>query len=314
MPTYPALLRDINGTLIPQYFGADGQWHPAEGNESGMEVQVIGSALPAGAATSANQASEITALNALLTLLGTTGIALPTGGSTAANQSSAITLITALQTILTAIRDTSGIKKITDQLPAGTNNIGDVDIATMPSIPAGANVIGGVTIADGSSTALGAKADAAVTDYTATASQIGILKGLLKQLQGSGAGRQPVNVQDTTGTAFLTAANPGYVGIGKTFSALPSATPIYFISDTAGQLLYVTEFSAAGYVTGQKSIGTTGIEIYGGASNRLANRYLMKVTSSIKNTGIVYMINSGGSTSTGDAMLPGDVFLIDFTL
>jgi hypothetical protein len=36
------------------------------------------------------------------------------------------TTVAALETILTAIRDTAGIKKITDQLPAGTNEIGKV--------------------------------------------------------------------------------------------------------------------------------------------------------------------------------------------
>lgn len=35
---------------------------------------------------------------------------------------------------------------IADSLPAGTNNIGDVDIASMPSIPAGDNNIGNVDI------------------------------------------------------------------------------------------------------------------------------------------------------------------------
>jgi hypothetical protein len=42
-----------------------------------------------------------------------------------------------IETILTAIRDTAGVKKITDQLPAGTNNIGDVDVASS-ALPAGA--------------------------------------------------------------------------------------------------------------------------------------------------------------------------------
>lgn len=48
--------------------------------------------------------------------------------------------LTSLETILTAIRDTAGVKKITDALPAGTNNIGDVDLAS--PLPAGTNEIG----------------------------------------------------------------------------------------------------------------------------------------------------------------------------
>lgn len=46
-----------------------------------------------------------------------------------------------------SIRDTSGIKKITDALPAGDNNIGDVDIAS--ALPTGANVIGSIGLEAG---------------------------------------------------------------------------------------------------------------------------------------------------------------------
>lgn len=40
--------------------------------------------------------------------------------------------VVASEATLAAIKDTAGIKKITDPLPAGTNNIGDVDVATEP--------------------------------------------------------------------------------------------------------------------------------------------------------------------------------------
>lgn len=42
-----------------------------------------------------------------------------------------------IETVLTAIRDTAGIKKITDALPAGTNNIGGVDVVSS-ALPTGA--------------------------------------------------------------------------------------------------------------------------------------------------------------------------------
>ncbi len=51
----------------------------------------------------------------------------------------------ATEETLAAIKDTDGIKKIVDALPAGTNNIGDVDLAS--SIPAGTNNIGDVDLA-----------------------------------------------------------------------------------------------------------------------------------------------------------------------
>jgi hypothetical protein len=66
-----------------------------------------------------------------------TSLPLPTGAATETtlaalntNAADIETLITTLNSLVTAIRDTAGIKKITDQLPAGTNNIGDVDLLT----------------------------------------------------------------------------------------------------------------------------------------------------------------------------------------
>jgi len=54
--------------------------------------------------------------------------------------------VAAVTTALTAIKDTDGIKKIVDPLPAGTNNIGDVDLAS--AIPAGTNIIGLLKVVD----------------------------------------------------------------------------------------------------------------------------------------------------------------------
>lgn len=51
--------------------------------------------------------------------------------------SAADTKLGTIDGVLDAIKDTDGIKKITDPLPAGTNNIGDVDVASS-ALPAGA--------------------------------------------------------------------------------------------------------------------------------------------------------------------------------
>lgn len=77
-----------------------------------------------------------------------------------------------------------------------------------------ARVLGKITADDAAITALGALAAAAITDPTASASVIALLKGLLKQLQGTGAGAAPVQLTgsimqptdytttDTMATAF----------------------------------------------------------------------------------------------------------------
>jgi hypothetical protein len=108
------------------------------------ETQPVSAAslpLPAGAATEATLASLLTeatfnaedfATQATLAICQgiLTSIASINGGISAT---------------LSAINLTTGIKKIVDELPAGTQNIGDVDIAS--ALPAGSNNIGDVDIA-----------------------------------------------------------------------------------------------------------------------------------------------------------------------
>jgi hypothetical protein len=187
--------------------------------------------------------------------------------------------------IYVKIKNTTLDINMASSLPAGTNNIGDVDVLTLPSIPTGNNIIGQCKLTDG-------------TDV------------LLVNTNGS-INIVPVN---GSGTELFTLSNPAQVQIAKTFKGLPSATPIYTISTSSGTLLYVTELSSAGITTGQKTISTTAIEIYAGASNRLANRYVMKITSAISNTGYVYIGASGVTSATGDILYPGDTVVIEFTL
>lgn len=84
--------------------------------------------------------------------------AAPTGGATAANQTTEIarldTLIIqtdgvegSLTTIAGAVAGAEMQADIVAALPAGTNNIGDVDVLTLPALPAGTNNIGDVDIA-----------------------------------------------------------------------------------------------------------------------------------------------------------------------
>jgi len=47
---------------------------------------------------------------------------------------------------------------------------------------------------DGDNATLGTKADLAITDPTLSASEIAILKGMMKQLQGNGVGSMPVSI------------------------------------------------------------------------------------------------------------------------
>lgn len=103
---------------------------PAGTNNIG-DVDIASSVLPTGAATSAKQDTVIGHLDGVETLLGT--IDADTGG-----------ILTSVQTLDNAIAGSEMQVDIVAPIPAGTNNIGDVDIL---SIAAGNNNIGDVDIA-----------------------------------------------------------------------------------------------------------------------------------------------------------------------
>jgi hypothetical protein len=66
--------------------------------------------------------------------------------------------LTTIDSVLDLIKDTDGIKKITDPLPAGSNNIGDVDVVSS-ALPAGAATEATLLQADGRLTTIDAVLD-----------------------------------------------------------------------------------------------------------------------------------------------------------
>lgn len=145
---------------------------------SEMQVDVITSALPSGAATSANQSTAITALQLIddvvhsgdaaaskYALIGAVFDDASTGTVTE-NQAQSLRMSsrrallvegvasgTAIGVSGTVAATQSGAWTVTQSgtwtvgLSAGTNNIGDVDVLTLPALPAGNNNIGDVDIA-----------------------------------------------------------------------------------------------------------------------------------------------------------------------
>lgn len=123
----------------------------------------------------------------------------------------------AIETILTAIRDTAGIKKIVDALPAGTNaigklaansgvDIGDVDIT---SIAAGDNNIGNVDIVTVPADPFGLNADAS----SATGSISAKLRFIASVLS---------LIKDTDGIKKITDALPaGTAHLGEVSTVVP---------------------------------------------------------------------------------------------
>ena len=144
-----AIVKDYNQKPVPQYYNADSDvYEVLEGLKGGNKVILFD--------TNGNKvdlaaliASIVTAIKTTATVQlreGTNNIgkvdvsnsALPTGAATAAKQDINKAAIDALTTLLTSMKNTDGIKKIVDALPAGTNNIGKIDVANSV-LPTGAS-------------------------------------------------------------------------------------------------------------------------------------------------------------------------------
>jgi hypothetical protein len=114
-------------------------------------LTVSGTVAVTGVATAANQTTELAHLAAIETAVeGTLTVGLPSGASTSAKQDTAQTALDAIKTAVEVLDNTvSGSELQVDvvaALPAGDNNIGNVDVVTLPSIPAGTNNIGDVDV------------------------------------------------------------------------------------------------------------------------------------------------------------------------
>lgn len=126
------------------------------GAVSGTEMQVdIVAALPAGT----NAIGKLAANSGVdIGDVDVTSCALPTGASTSALQSTIDASINTLLkpastlTAVTTVGTVSAVTAITNALPAGTNNIGDVDVLTLPALAAGTNLIGRVSSSNETST------------------------------------------------------------------------------------------------------------------------------------------------------------------
>jgi len=148
---------------------------------------------------------------------GATGITMPAGGSGKLGWLSGIydRLSKVVLAAGTAIIGKVGIDQTTD----GTTN----RVVAKISQAAGENV---VTTADGGIATIGAKADAAVVDPTLSASEVALLKGIMKQLQGAGSGAAPIALASGTPTTATLQNAAGAVGNGTSMdvSGLAVAT------------------------------------------------------------------------------------------
>ena len=110
----------VRNDTLADLSGADGDYAPLQVNATGaLYTEVKTSALPSGAATEAKQDVIETTLTAIET---------------------------DADTIAGAVSGTEMQVDVVASLPAGSNNIGDVDVLSLPALPAGTNTIGKVDV------------------------------------------------------------------------------------------------------------------------------------------------------------------------
>jgi hypothetical protein len=144
-----------------------------------LQVDVLSSALPSGAATEAKQDTGNTALSAIQT---------------------------AVQLIDNAVSGSELQVDVVAALPAGTNNIGDVDVLTLPALPAGTNNIGDVDVLSLPAIPTGTNTIGVVIDERVSTSTVTSVNDTASstQLLASTAGRKAAFFfNDSTAIAYL---------------------------------------------------------------------------------------------------------------
>lgn len=153
-----------------------------------------------------------------------TSLPLPTGASTSANQSTIIGHVDGIEGLLASIKDTDGIKKITDPLPAGTNNIGDVDVVSS-ALPTGAST------SANQSTIIGHvdQIEGYVDGIEGTLTSIKDTDGIKKITDALPAGSNKigaVNIQDSGGSYLATVTNAGQLRVTTEGAPPPGYTQV----------------------------------------------------------------------------------------
>lgn len=175
------------------------------------ETQPVSAAslpLPAGASTSALQTTGNTSLSSIDTKTPALGQALAATSVPVILPAATVTTLTppaaitgfALEATLTSIKDTAGIKKITDPLPAGTNNIGDVDVLTVNGVaPAFGTGLRAATVQ---------RVTVATDDLVpVSAASLPLPTGAATSANQTTLGSQTTKINDGTNTAAVKAAS-----------------------------------------------------------------------------------------------------------
>jgi len=126
------------GSHLLGYDSGNTNWNRVEVDDVGhLQIDVVSSALPSGGATAANQATIIGHVDGIETLITSTNSKIDTFDAVLdAIKTDTQEIEEAVETIEGAVSGSEMQVDVVASLPAGTNNIGDVDIASTPTTSA----------------------------------------------------------------------------------------------------------------------------------------------------------------------------------
>jgi hypothetical protein len=198
-------------------------------DQSAVPVSAASLPLPTGAATAANQSTiigHVDGIEGILTTMdadtgaislaaGATGDAASTVGGTGSLSAKSRLMTTQLDAIQTAVQlldnAIAGSEMQVDvvaALPAGTNNIGDVDVLTLPAIPTGANTIGSIAsittsvVPGTAATNLGKAEDAAHTTGDVGVMALAVRRDTATASSGTSGDYEPLST-DSVGAQWV---------------------------------------------------------------------------------------------------------------
>jgi hypothetical protein len=184
--------------------------------------------------------------------------------------------------------------QIIPALPAGTNNIGDVDVLTLPALPAGTNNIGDVDVLTVPADPFGANADAASATGSISAKLRAIATALgttaLDLGQGTGGSRTlrvAIDSAQLDGSEYETvAASATNQALGATGAA----------GDYLREILVIPATTSPGNIQIKDGAGSA-ITVFTGGASSVSNLVPFTISLGLTSTAGAWQVTTGANVS-----------------
>lgn len=256
--------------------------------DGGNSITIDGTvALSAGAAVIGHVIADTgstTAVTGNVTVVQATGTNLhaviDTGSTTAVTQATGTNLHTVVDSgTITTVSTVTAVTAISNELPAGNNNIGDVDVATLPALVAGTAIIGKVGI-----------------DQTTPGTTNGVQVNAALPAGTNAIGKLAANAGVTIGAVEIAAA--------QTLATVSTVTAVTSITNNVNTV----EVAPTTVLNGKTTVTTAGTRVVLAASTACKSVTIKALTT---NTSFIYVGSITVASTNGYQLLPGDSVSLD---